>query len=106
MEMDLRPFMVKKIKLDGGASSITFTLGERAERTDIEIDAGAASITLHIPKEAGCEVHSESFMIDKSMKGLEKISNGYYRTSNFNTADQIISIDLEAAISSFTIDRY
>jgi len=106
MEMDLRPFNVKKIKLDGGASSITFTLGDRAKKTDIEIDAGAASITLHIPKEAGCEVHSESFMIDRSLEGLEKISNGYYRTSNFKKADQIISIDLEAAISSFTIDRY
>ncbi len=106
LNMDLRPFNVSKISLDGGASALEFTLGERADDVDIEIDAGAASITLHIPENMGCELNSESFMIGKSLEGFEKISRGYYRTKNFNTADKKISVDLEAAISSFDIDRY
>lgn len=106
LNMDLRPFNVSKIALDGGASALEFTLGDRADDVDIEIDAGAASITLHIPENMGCEVHSESFMIGKSLEGFEKISRGYYKTKNFDTAEKTISVDLEAAISSFDIDRY
>jgi len=106
LNMDLRPFNVRKISLDGGASALEFTLGDRADKVNIEIDAGAASITLHIPEDMGCELNTESFMIGKSLEGFEKISRGYYKTKNFNTAKKTISIDLEAAISSFDIDRY
>ncbi|PID94282.1 MAG: hypothetical protein CSA95_03705 [Bacteroidetes bacterium] len=106
LNMDLRPFDVREITLDGGASSLEFTLGERAEKLQMEIDAGAAAITLHIPKESGCEVTSESFLIDKSMEGFTKLSKGHYRTENFDTAPHKIFIDLEAAIISFHIDRY
>ncbi len=106
LNMDLRPFDVRKITLDGGASSLDFTLGNRAEKLNMEIDAGAAAITLHIPKESGCEVISESFLIDKSMEGFAKVSKGHYRTENFDTATHKIFIDLEAAIISFHIDRY
>lgn len=106
LNMDLRPFNVRKISLDGGASAMEFTLGERADKVNVEIDAGAAAITLHIPKEMGCELNTESFMIGKSLESFEKISRGYYKTKNFNTAEKTISVDLEAAISSFDIDRY
>ncbi len=106
LNMDLRPFNVRKISLDGGASAVELTLGERADKVNIEIDAGAASITLHIPKDTGCELNTESFMIGKSLEGFEKISKGYYKTKNFNTSEKKIYVDLEAAISSFNVDRY
>ncbi|MCK9168388.1 MAG: DUF5668 domain-containing protein [Bacteroidales bacterium] len=106
LNMDLRPFKVWKIKIDGGAASMDFTIGNRAHKIKAEVDAGATSITFHIPEDMGCEVHSESFLLGKSFQGLEKIRAGYYQSPGFDQAKKTISIDLETAISSFNIQRY
>ncbi|MBW6489986.1 MAG: hypothetical protein K0B15_02215 [Lentimicrobium sp.] len=106
LDFDLSKYKVGKLKIDGGASSMKIKLGEAIELTEIEIDAGAASIDLRIPQGAGAELKTETALTSKSFKGFDKVSNGLYRTPNFETSTQKIYLDIDAAVSSLNIERY
>jgi hypothetical protein len=103
---DLSMFKIKELNIDAGASSFYLKLGDLYPETDVTVDAGASSFTIKIPRNAGCDIRISSVLSDKSLKGFNKISRGHYQTSNYDTAQQKIHIDLEAAVSSYTIFRY
>jgi hypothetical protein len=106
IDFDLSSYRVGNLKVDGGASSIKVKLGEAMEHTDVEIDAGAASIDLLIPQGAGAELRTETALSSRNFQGFTKIENGLYRTDNFETSKQKIMIDIDAAVSSVNIKRY
>ena len=106
IDFDLSSYKVGKLDIDGGACSVKIKLGEMSEHTDVDIDAGAASIELLIPTGAGAELKTETALTSRSFQGFTKVNNGLYRTDNFETADQKIMIDIDAAVSSISIKRY
>lgn len=69
---DFRQFKVKKIDVDGGASSIKIKIGDLQKETQLKLDAGAASIKISIPENAGCKVDSDSFLVDLDLDGFTK----------------------------------
>ncbi|HRZ76565.1 MAG TPA: DUF5668 domain-containing protein [Bacteroidales bacterium] len=106
LDFDLSPYLLGEVKVDGGAASIDLRFGPRSERVNVDIDAGAASITLHIPREAGCSFDSETFLASRDLEGFDKISRGRYRTPGFDQAPVKFFVKADAAISSFEIKRY
>lgn len=106
LDFDLSKYNVGKLKIDGGASSMKIKLGEAGALTEIDIDAGAASIDLEIPEGAGAELKAETALTSKNFKGFNKVSNGLYRTPNFETSAKKIHIEIDAAVSSLNIERY
>ncbi len=103
---DLSPFKVKKLELDGGAGSFKITLGNRYPDVKAEINAGASSITIRIPKSTGCDLEITAVLSGKSFPGFEKTENGHYQTENYNSAKNKIHLEVDAAVSSFHIERY
>ncbi len=103
---DLSPFKVKKLELDGGAGSFKITLGNRYPDVKAEINAGASSITIRIPKNTGCDLKITAVLSGKSFPGFEKAENGHYQTENYNSAKNKIHLEVDAAVSSFHIERY
>jgi hypothetical protein len=106
VQLDLRPFRVRNINIDGGAANVGVKLGDLAAETDLDIDAGAASFTIRVPKSAACEVRTQTVLTSRTLPGFDKIEKGLYRTDNFNDADQKITIRLNGAVSSITVQRY
>jgi hypothetical protein len=106
MELDLRSFKVKEITLDGGASEIELKLGNNIKRTDVKINAGAASIEIKIPKECACEVETTTVLSSRDFDGFNKIRKGLYQTNNFSDSSNQIFINIDAAVSSVEIIRY
>ncbi len=106
LRADLRKFRVKNIDIDGGASSIKIKIGDLQQVTNIKLDAGAASIKIEVPREAGCRVDSESFLVDLDLDGFEKNEDGSYYTPGFNESEQKVYIDIDAAISQLDVRRY
>lgn len=106
IKFDFTPLEVSKIDIDGGASSIEFKIGEQKTTTNIDVEAGAASIKIIIPKSAGCQIKSSIVLGGKDFEGFKKIENGLFRTENFQKSEQIINIDIDAAISKVSIERY
>ncbi len=101
---DLREFMIGKIDIDGGASSIKLKIGEKQNETNIDIESGASAVKIYIPESAGCEVVSNTVLSDLDLDGFIKDGNNY-RTANFNTAKQKIYIQLDAAVSALNVIR-
>ncbi len=106
IEFDLSPFKTENIDIEGGASSINLKLGNLVPRSEVNIDAGAASIDLSVPKDAGVEVKTETVLTSRNLEGFNKVSKGHYKTENFNTAKTTILINVNAGVSSVNITRY
>lgn len=105
VKFDLRPFKVKKLNFDGGAGSFKIYLGNKYPKTYVNLDAGASSIVFKIPKSSGCDLKMSSFLSGKNFKGFHKVGDEHFQTANFDTASNKIYLNIDAAISSFTIIR-
>jgi hypothetical protein len=103
---DLTPFKVERLEINGGASSLRITLGDRSPSTSVHVSAGASSINVFVPESAGCEVHVESALSSKHFPGFTKAGEGVYRTENFGEAKSTISLNIEAGVSSIKVERY
>ena len=106
MDLDLSDFIVRTVKIDGGASSIDIRLGDRSDLTEVDIESGASSITIDIPEDYACEVRTSTVLSSKNLPGFNKISDGTYVTENFSSESRNILVNIDAAISSLTINRY
>lgn len=105
-EFDLRDYRTKTIEINGGAATVDLKLGDKFYRTELIINTGASSIILHIPKNSGCEVDSDLFLVDKELEGFKKNSDGKLVTDNFKVGSNKIFIKINAVISSLKIERY
>lgn len=105
VNFDLTPFKVQNLDIDGGAGAFKIKLGDRFPETRVKIDAGASSISIKVPQTAGCDLRLSAILSGKNISGFKKISNGHYQTENYNSAKQKILMDVDAAVSSFTIIR-
>ncbi|HTY37182.1 MAG TPA: DUF5668 domain-containing protein [Bacteroidota bacterium] len=105
-DFDLSPFKVEELRLDAGASSMKIRLGDRAEETRVRVKTGASSTSIEVPESVGCEVHLETALSGKRIRGFEKMSGNRYQTSNFESAAKKITIDVSAGVSEIRVDRY
>ena len=105
-EFDLSNYRTKSIEIDGGAASINLKLGDKFYRTEVKVSTGASSVNIQVPKTSGCEVKSETFLVDKSLPGFTKDHDGKYVTENFKASSNKIYITIDGAISSFNVVRY
>ncbi len=106
IDMDLKDYKIDTLEINAGASSIDLTLGSMNPVTRLTFDAGASSLNIRIPKEAACEVKSESFLVSRDFEGFVKKGNGLYQSENYSTGKNKIYIDIETAVSSISIERY
>lgn len=106
MNLDLTPYKVSEVNLDGGASSIEMKIGKLQKVANIDIETGASSIKILIPKESACEIKTSTFLTSRRFDGFKRVERGVYRSDNFNAQLPIIYIDLESAISNLDIERY
>lgn len=106
IELDLASFKIRKLDIDGGASSINLRLGTLQAESKIKINSGASSITIKVPREFACEVNTSTVLSSKDLEGFNKVGSGTYVTPDFSEKTKNIVIDVEAAVSSLTVERY
>jgi uncharacterized membrane protein len=104
--LDLSSFKIQKLDIDGGASSIDIRLGTLQADSKIKINSGASSINIKIPREFACEVNTSTVLSSKDLEGFDKVGGGTYVTPGFSDKTENIVIDVEAAVSSLTVERY
>ncbi len=106
VDFDLEAFKVEMIDINCGAAAIEISLGTLQPRSDIHISAGASSIELNIPEEAGCHVEGSSVLSNRQLDGFEKLSKGVYETPDFREKSQQIVVKMDAAVTNFVVHRY
>lgn len=106
VEMDFSGLKIGKLDIDGGAAAIMVKLGDEYPNTKFKLETGASSIKIRVPESSGCDLNISAVLSGKTISGFEKIDHGHYQTKNFDEAENKIYIDVEAAVSSFSIYRY
>lgn len=105
-DLDLAPFKVAKIDIDGGASALDLKLGKKYEKVIVNVDAGASDIHIRVPEEMACEVTTQTILSGKELNGFEKIKKGVYKTPGYSTTSAHVVIDIDAAVSGVSVVRY
>ncbi len=105
-DFDLSEIKISDLDIEGGAASIDVKLGDNYYYTKVDIESGASSIKIKIPEESGCDLRISSVLSGKNINGFEKIDHGHYQTSNYESAKNKIDIEVETAVSSYSIIRY
>lgn len=106
-KFDLSAYKVKKVKIGAGAAEVDLKLGDGVENNaEIDIDAGVASIDIEIPESVGCELKVDGALNSKDLDNFEKISDGLYRTPNYNSAKKKIKVTYDGGLSKLEINRY
>ena len=106
IDLDLTPFIINHLSINGGATSLYIKLGERSDNIDLVIETGVSSVVIKVPEEHACEVNSNSFLISKDLPGFDKVSKSTYVSPNFSSAEKNITIQFESGISSLRVLRY
>lgn len=106
INFDLSNYKTRDIEIDGGASEIKIKLGDKFNKTKVDIDSGASSVTIRIPEDSGCRINSEIVLSSRNFQGFDKIKRGLYKTPGFDQKDNKVYIEIDGAVSSFTILRY
>ena len=104
--MDLRDYKIDTTNIDAGASAIAIKVGDKSPLTVMTFSAGASSIKVGVPKESGCQIRSETFMVSKEFDGFTKTENGVYQTPNFSTSKNKVMLIVKTAVSKIEITRY
>ncbi len=106
VDLDLSNFKTRFIDIDGGASSVDIRLGDKFNKSEINIDSGVSSIKIYIPEDSGCEIDTDTFLASKRFSGFDKLKRGLYQTPNFEVSENRIYINIDAAITSLEVVRY
>lgn len=106
IELDLSSFKIQQLAIDGGASFIDIRLGTLQTDTKIKINSGASSINIKVPQEFACQVNTSTVLSSRDLDGFDKVGNGTFVTPGFSDKTKNIVIDVEAAVSSLTVERY
>lgn len=104
---DLTEVNVTDLVLDTGASRADITLGATNDLTNVNIDAGASTITIRVPNNSGITVQLNSGLTANNFDtAIKKITDDLYRTDNYDTASKKISITAKTGATRLTVVRY
>jgi hypothetical protein len=106
VDFDLSEYDIENMDIEIGAASLKLKLGSRNKESKVTINAGASSIDISIPEEAGCEIKADVSLSSKKFSGFIKHKDDIYRTENFADAENKIILDLQSGVSSIKINRY
>ncbi|WP_353717810.1 hypothetical protein [Dyadobacter sp. 676] len=105
-DFDFSNYKVEKLKVSTGVADMDIRLGDKMPTANVDIEAGVASVTLEIPESVGCEMRMDGALNAKNMDGLHKVGNGFYRSSNFDSASKKVIVHYEGGLTSINIKRY
>lgn len=106
VDFDLSEIKLDRMEIDGGAADIRVKVGELYPETQIRINAGAASVKIEVPEKSGCEIKTSTILVSKDFEGFRDLGEGLYRTPNYSTARNKISVKIDAAVSNLRVVRY
>ena len=103
---DLSLLQLKSLKIDAGASEASVKIGSLVETLTVELDMGASSFTLEVPKDSGISFDIDADMSNQDIPGLRKISDDRYESSNYAAAKNKIVVRGSIGMSNLRLAYY
>ena len=105
-DLDLSAYAVRSLKLAAGAADLDLKLGAKADQSDIKLDVGAASVTVHVPKEVGCRIKKDGALNVERLDEFTNVGGGEFVSPGYDAAKKKMTIRFDGGISSFKVVRY
>jgi hypothetical protein len=105
-DMDLSAYAVKSLKIAAGAADLDLKLGAKADQTDVKMDVGAASVTVHVPKEVGCRVKKDGALNLEQLDDFTDVGGGEFLSPGYEAAKKKMTIRFDGGISRLKVVRY
>ncbi|UHG89222.1 LiaI-LiaF-like domain-containing protein [Spirosoma oryzicola] len=105
-DLDLSAYAVKNLKLAAGAADLDLKLGSKADMSDVKLEVGAASVTVHVPKEVGCRIKKDGALNIEHLDEFTEVGGGVFESPGYDAAKKKMLIRFDGGISSFKVVRY
>lgn len=106
LDADLSGVKLERLDIDAGANSSLITLGDLVDLVEVQISAGASSLTFRVPQDSGVSVNLDKGLSSQDLAGLEDKGGGLYETVDYDSATKKIAIRGDIGVTSFTLERY
>lgn len=103
--LDFTSLTVMHLDISTGASTISIAFSDRAEQTDVAIDAGASTIALSAPDDVAVKIYSDSGIATTNFEGLEKQDENTYASDGYETAEKTLSVAISSGVSTISFSR-
>ncbi len=104
LDLDLSDLRVTHFSFDGGASRLDLTLPARVENALVDIEAGAASIELHVPQGVAMRFRTKSvgsLNIDETR--FPRREGGIYQSSDYDAAQYRADVTIDGGATSIKV---
>ena len=102
--LDLTDLLVKNLVLETGVSSTDLKLPAAAGTTHLKVEAGVASVVIHVPANVSARVKAEAGLASVSVnKERFPKQNGIYQSSDYETAENKVDIQIETGVASIEV---
>ena len=103
LDLDLTHLNVRRLVVGAAASQVRIRL-PAAGQTHVQIDAGAADIEITVPRGVAARIDNDSFLNFTSIdSGRFPKSGGEHRSPDYSTAENRVSIEIDAGAASVTV---
>ncbi len=106
IKMDLSEYKVEKFNIKTGATTTKLTFGDKQKNLKVNIEMGAATMKIRIPKESACQIKGNMLMVAEDFDDFIDVGKNRYQTENFDTAENRILINFNGGVSTFKVVRY
>ncbi len=106
IKMDLSEYKVSKFNIQTGATTTDLKFGDNVKTLKINIEMGAATMKIQIPKASACQIKGDMVMVIKDLEGFEDVGKKRYQTENFESAQNQIFINFDGGVSTLKVIRY
>jgi hypothetical protein len=102
--LDLRDLKVVRLDLEGGAGRADITFPAAAALTRASVSAGVGEIIVHIPENVGARIRIDKALASVRVESARFSRSGdEYVSTNYQTAENKLELDVETAVGAITI---
>lgn len=104
LDLDLTDLRVTYFSFEGGASNVNLTLPAHVEHTLVDMEAGAASIDLHVPEGVAMRFRTKSVgSLDINEQRFPKREAGIYQSADYDAAQYHAEVTIDGGATSIRV---
>ncbi len=105
-DINLKDIPLYRLDLNFGASDMAIKLGGNGKHAIVKVKAGASNLEILIPETTGIKVSLDGALTKTNLEELGFIPiNKRYVSTNYETAEERIDLDLNISASNFQLKR-
>ncbi len=104
INLDLTDVLIQTLDINTGASELNLILGDKVEKSKVNVSAGASSVSITLPSTVGVKLTVDSVLSSKNLSNFQQLDSNNYKSNNYDTADKKIDINLNLGVSNLNIN--